>query len=198
MTKSRARAAAARVVLAGLCASLAVGSGCASSGEPEPQMPAMSVEEEMASAPDWTRGGCGATPARDGRARLCAVGSATRVHDVGRGRTTAIVRARAEIARSLETKLRAILEDHRAATAKTGDSGSAGAQGLPAADIPRQITDMSLAGTRIERLWISPRNSVFVLVVLDVARFERSLAKMTQLPEPVREAVGKGTRAAFE
>ncbi len=188
--------AAATLISAALIVTLA-GLSCSSTPEAEPEKPPMSLADEMAAAPDWVLRGCAAPSARGTAPSLCGVGSMGLARNVTRARMTAVVRARTEIARSLETRLRAILEDYHTTPAGGAKAGSNSANELGIVDVSRQITEMSLPGTRLEQVWISPANTVFALVILDLARFKQSLSRMTNLPEPIRQAVEQRSAAAF-
>jgi hypothetical protein len=155
----------------------AVGGGCASSGGgPD-------------GSPDWVRRGC---PSASGR--ICGVGIADKtITSPSMARSVAQGRGRTEIARSLQVRVKAMLKDHQSATTQADASFSE----QYVEDTSKQITDLNLAGTRLEDAWTAADGSLYVLMVLDVQAFKDSLDQMQQLSEQVREAVKARADKAF-
>ena len=152
------------------------------------------VASELDEAPAWVLRGC-ASLADSGARLVCGVGSMGATRSATLARSTAIGRARTEIARALQTKLQAMLKDYQSTTG-AGMTGEAAEQQV--VDVSRQITQLSLSGTELRDTWTSPKGTVFALVVLDLDRFEASLREMESLPPGVREAVADRAPSAFE
>jgi hypothetical protein len=151
-----------------------------------------SIVSDLADAPDWVLHGCAAS-ADPNRPILCGVGSMGHTRNVLRARATAIGRARTEIARSLQTRLTAMLRDYQATA---GDDLDASDE-QRVIDVSKQITQLSLSGSEVRETWESPGGTVFALVTLELKKFEASLAEMSQLSPDVRQAVRERARDAF-
>lgn len=171
---------------------------CAS---PQTRAPATARDGNLASdlrgAPSWVLRGCGEALKQE-RTLVCGVGSAGGSRNISLARTTAVGRARTEIARSLQTKLKAMLKDYQATTTGGAELAAAAADEQYVVDVSKQITQLSLAGTEQRETWLSPTGTLFVLVVLDIERFEQSLAQMNDLSEEIRRAVRERARSAFD
>lgn len=182
--------------LAGGCliAALVFGAwGCASTPEPGER-----VRGELEDAPEWVRKGCGAFWDDDEEKRICGVGSVGGTRNAGLARSGAVARARAEIARTLQVQVEAMLKDYQATTTGGQEFGSAAADDQHLVDVSRQITDMTLSGTELVDSWISESGTFYALVALDAERFKEAVGKMQNLSESVRRAVIERADRAFE
>ena len=183
-----------RIFAAGTLCAAALSLGCASTptvGEDTP------LESEFSGAPDWVIQGCSAYWGDDGARRICGVGSASGSRNVSLMRTTAIGRGRTEIARSLQTQVRAMLKDYGATTTGGEEFGEAANDEQHVIDVSKQITNMSLSGTEMTDSWISSNGTYYALVALDVEKFADSVSRMDQLSEQVRRAVVERADASF-
>lgn len=164
------------MLAAGLLTASALASGCATAPAAD-------------QGPDWVRKGC---PSSTGA--ICGVGIADKtITSASMARSVAQGRARTELARSLELRVKAMLKDYQSATtqAETGISEQY------VEDTSKQVTDTTLAGTRLEDTWTAPDGSLYALVVLDVETFKQALDRMDQLSEQVRAAVKARADKAF-
>ena len=165
-------------------AALALAMGCASPvGEGTP------LEAELKEAPNWVVNGCDSFFGDQSSDQVCGVGSAEGSRNTALMRTTAIGRGRTEIARSLETKVRAMLKDYASTTTGGRDFGTSANDEQHIVDVSKQITEISLSGTELTETWISQTGTYYVLVRLDVEKFSHSVSQMEQLSERTREAV---------
>jgi hypothetical protein len=182
-----------RIFAAGTLCAAALSLGCAGTpvGEDTP------LEREFTGAPDWVIRGCGAYWGDDGAGRICGVGSAGGSRNVSLMRTTAIGRGRTEIARSLQTRVQAMLKDYGATTTGGEEFGEAANDEQHIVDVSKQITNMSLSGTEMTDSWISQNGTYYALVALDVEKFSDSVSRMDQLSERVRRAVVERAEASF-
>jgi hypothetical protein len=182
-----------------LCAAgaalLALATACASSEGP--LGPRDAVAGELESAPDWVLRGCSAYWGDDDDARICGVGSMGGTRNTSLALTTATARGRTEIARTLQTKVKAMLKDYQSTTTGGEEFGTAAADEQHVVDVSKQITDLSLSGTERKDTWISPNGTVFVLVVLDLEKFQDSVSRMDDLSENIRRAVIERAEAEF-
>jgi hypothetical protein len=126
---------------------------------------------------------------------ICGTGSVSGMTNVALARSAAEARARTELARSLQTRVKAMLKDYQAATQGGPENKTASEQHIE--DVSKQITDQSLSGTRLEDTWISNAGTFWALVVLDTDAFKDSLNNMKQLDDHIRAAIVKRADKAF-
>lgn len=177
------------LVLISLCLLATVFWGCAASG---PQNPGSIIEEELKGAPDWVLEGRGGDDDR-----IYGLGSVAGTRNVALARTTAQGRGRTEIARSLQLKVESMLKDYQASTTGGEYFGKHASDEQHIEDVSRQITDLTLNGTRQEKNWISGTGTLYVLMSLDVESFRNAVQSMGQLDEEVRSAVVDRADEAF-
>ncbi len=159
--------------------------------------PGAEMADELDGAPEWVSRGCAAYWGDDDGARICGVGAVAGTRNAALARTAAMGRARAEIARSLQTKVRAMLKDYSSTTTGGDEFGIAAADEQTIDDVSKQITSMTLSGTTLQDTWISQNGTLYTLVALDVERFNDSISRMTNLSESIRTAVRERADAAF-
>ena len=178
----------------GLClaATLAFATACSHRPPPGAEM-----ADELDGAPEWVSRGCAAYWGDDDGARICGVGAMSGTRNPALARTAAMGRARTEIARSLQTKVRAMLKDYHSTTTGGDEFGIAAADEQTIDDVSKQITSMTLSGTTLQDTWISQNGTLYTLVALDVDRFNDSISRMTNLSESIRTAVRERADAAF-
>jgi hypothetical protein len=163
--------------------------GCGSS----PPKPQNALQAEMVGAPKWAQGAC--QLGLQNKKAICGTGSVSGMTNVALARSAAEGRARTELARSLQTRVKAMLKDYQAAT--QGGPGNQTASEQHIEDVSKQITDTTLSGTRLEDTWISNAGTFWALVVLDTDAFKDSMNNMKQLDERMRAAIVKRADKAF-
>jgi hypothetical protein len=104
-------------------------------------------------------------------------------------------RARAELARSLQTRVKAMMQDYQAATQGGAENKTSSEQHI--VDVSKEITNLNLAGTRLQETWISDSGTVWALVVLDTESFKDSLTQMKGLDDRERAAIVQRADKAF-
>jgi len=161
--------------------------------KPAPMKSAMAQEFE--GAPAWVTKGCAAYQGE--KAAICGVGSVGGTRNPSLARSAAEGRARTAIARSLQTKVKAMLKDYQATTTGGEDFGTAAADEQHIVDVSKQITQMTLSGTQTVDSWISPNGTLYVLMKLDVDAFKEAVSGMKQLDERIRKAVVERAEKAF-
>lgn len=159
--------------------------------------PGEAIADEFDGSPEWVTKGCAAYWGDDDGARICGVGAMAGTRNAALARTAAMGRARTEIARSLETRVRAMLKDYHATTTGGDEFGLAAADEQAIDDVSKQITSMTLSGTTLQDTWISKNGTLYTLVALDVERFNDSIGRMTNLSESIRTAVRERASASF-
>jgi hypothetical protein len=163
--------------------------GCGSS----PPKPQNALQAEMVGAPKWAQGAC--QLGLQNKKAICGTGSVSGMTNVALARSAAEGRGRTELARSLQTRVKAMLKDYQAATQGGPENRTASEQHIE--DVSKQITDTTLSGTRLEDTWISNAGTFWALVVLDTEAFKDSMNNMKQLDERMRAAIVKRADKAF-
>lgn len=176
------------VALAGLLAVI----GC---GGDKPIASGMKAEFE--DAPDWVIKGCAAYEGEK-KAVICGVGSATGTRNVSLARTAAMGRARTDIARTLQVKVKAMLKDYQATTTGGEDFGKAASDEQHIVDVSKQVTNSTLSGTELRDSWISNTGTLWVLMVLDLEKFSAMVNGIKALPERLRKAIVERAEKEFE
>ncbi|MBK8015305.1 MAG: LPP20 family lipoprotein [Betaproteobacteria bacterium] len=125
------------------------------------------------------------------------VGSVAGTRNTGLARDAALGRARTDIARSLQTRVAAMLKDYQATTTGARDFGKAAADEQHIVDVAKQITDLNVSGTEMVDSWISKTGTFWALARLDVDGFKDTVRRMSELDEAVREAVVQRADKAF-
>ena len=180
-----------RALLGSIAMASVVMFACASNVTP----PSEAMPDEFAGAPDWVVRGCDGL---EGDRQICGVGSMGGTNNISLARTTAVARGRTEIARTLETRVKAMLKDYQSTTTGGQEFRNAAVDEQHIEDVSKQITDFSLSGTEMKELWISRSGTVYAVVVLDVEKFTDSVSKMKTLSNELRAAIEERARASFE
>jgi hypothetical protein len=163
--------------------------GCGSSG---PKEPGSIIENELEGAPDWVLEGKGS----DGEV-IYGVGAVAGTRNVALARSTAEGRGRTEIARSLEVSIESMLKDYQATTTGGEFFAQAANDEQHIEDVSRQMTNITLTGTRQDDHWISDTGTLYVLMALDIDDFKEAIQGMDQLNDELREAVEERADEAF-
>lgn len=156
-----------------------------------------SLQGEMEGAPDWVVKSCNAYFGEK-QTVICGLGSTGGTRNITLARNAAIANGRNEIARSLQVKVKAMLKSYMATTTGGENYGTAADDEQHIVDVSKQVTSMTLSGTKHVDTWVSPKNTLFALVVLDVDAFKDSLKQMTQLDAKVKEAIIQRADKAFK
>ncbi len=162
--------------------------GCG--GSPAPKD---SLKAETVGLPGWALGKC--QDSLKNKNALCASGSVQGMTNVGLARSAAEGRARTELARILQVRVKSMLKDYQAATQGGPDNETASEQHVE--DVSKQITDVTLSGSRVEDTFISETGTFWALVALDPDDFKESLKGMKNLDERVRAHIVQRADAAF-
>lgn len=162
--------------------------GCASTTTPDEQRP-----NDFAGAPSWVIQGCGAYWENEEGARICGVGDAQIGSSMSIARTKATARARAEISRTLETKVQNMVKDYQEQTAD-GESEMTAEQ-FTATTV--SLSKATLNGTSVHDSWVSPNGQLYMLVALDVEAFNNSLGEMSEMSSQLRAFIESRSRKSF-
>jgi hypothetical protein len=156
-----------------------------------------STNPEFAGAPKWVTGSCSNFFEKQEDV-LCGVGAVTGTKNVSLQRTAAEGRARTAIARALNVKVKSMLKDYQATVTGGKAFKEANDDEQYIADVAKQLTDISVSGTKTEDTWMSGTNTLYALVSLDIKAFKESLGKVKALNEEVKKAVEERATAAFK
>ena len=107
-------------------------------------------------------------------------------------------RARTEIARSLEVKVKSMLKDYQSTTTGGGEFGDSSSEEQNITDVSKQITQNTLNGTTLQDTWQANDGTLFVLMAMDADAFIDSLSKMNDLSEEIRKAVEARAAKSFQ
>jgi hypothetical protein len=141
--------------------------GC-SGGTPAPKT---ALQAEMADLPAWALGNC--QESLKDKSMLCGSGSVQGMSNLGLARSAAEGRARTQLARSLQVRVKSMLKDYQAATQGGPANDTASEQHVE--DVSKQITDLTLSGTRVDQTFVSDTGTFWALVVLDTQAFKTAL-----------------------
>jgi ribosomal protein S20 len=155
---------------------------------PDEQLP-----NEFAGAPSWVLEGCGAYWDDDDGARLCGVGDAKIGRSMSIARTKATSRGRAEIGRTLETKVKSMIKDFQEQVTD-GESEMTAEQ---FSSTTMLLSKSTLNGTSIQETWISQTNQLYILVALDIESFENSVREMDEMSSQLRAFIEARARKSF-
>jgi ribosomal protein S20 len=164
-------------------------SGCgAKEVTPDEQLP-----NDFAGAPEWVLQGCSAYWGDDG-ARVCGVGDAKIGSSMSIARTKAGARARAEISRTLESKVKNMIKDYQEQITD-GESEMT----------PEQFTSTTvtlskatLNGTAQKATWISQNAQIYMLFALDVDSFNNSMRDMDSMSDKLRSFIEARSKKSFQ
>ena len=158
--------------------------GCALGCGDSTPSPKTALQAEMEDLPKWALGNC-----KEGLSEpsmLCGSGSVQGMSNPGLARSAAESRARTELARTLQVRVKSMLKDYQAATQGGAKQETASEQHIE--DVSKQITDLTLSGTRTEQTFVSNTGTFWALVVLDSNAFKSALNN-EQLDGATRAAI---------
>lgn len=155
---------------------------------PDEQLP-----NEFAGAPTWVLEGCSAYWGDDGGARLCGVGDAKIGRSMSVARTKATSRARAEISRTLETKVKNMLKDFQEQV--TDGETEMTAEQFSSTTV--SLSKATLNGTSVQNTWVSPTGQLYMLVALDLESFENSVRGMDEMSDRLRTFIEARAKKSF-
>jgi len=163
--------------------------GCGSKEvTPDEQLP-----NEFAGAPSWVLEGCSAYWGDDGGARICGVGDAKIGRSMSIARTKATSRARTEISRTLETKVKNMMKDFQEQV--TDGESEMSAEQFSTTTV--SLSKATLNGTSVQKTWVSPTGQLYILVALDVEAFENSVREMDNMSNKLRSFIEARAKKSF-
>ncbi len=180
-------------VLVTICSGALLLNGCGGAKTQTQNNPNMAALE---GAPSWVTKDCrlhfAETP--EANSIICGVGSVSGMSDRSLARQAAAGRGRTEIARFLQLRLQSMLKDYQKATNNPDGTLSTDTE---IESVSKQITDITLSGTRVLETWISANGEFFSLVTLGVEDFSNAIASSGEIAPPVKTAVLEGAPKLF-
>ena len=143
----------------------------------------------LAGAPAWVTTDCRKHFDQTAEPIICGVGAVSDVKSPTLARNAAMGRGRTEIARYLEVRVKSILTDYQA------QGGGVSEQVIE--ENSKQITDVTLSGTRMAEYWIGPDGTYYALMTLGLTDFKSSVEQVQGISEPVRQVVLQNATKAF-
>ncbi len=181
-----------RILLGGVAlAAVLTMAGCAKDvTTPDEQLPS-----QFAGAPSWVLEGCDTYWEDDDEGvRLCGVGDAQIGRSMSIARTKATSRARAEISRTLETKVKSMVKDFQEQV--TDGESEMTAEQFSSTTVA--LSKQTLNGTTIKSTWVSPTGGLLdILVALDIESFQNSLRAMDEMSSQLREFIDARAAKSF-
>lgn len=165
---------------------LLAASACATTPASAPRE--KTAAEVLAVAPAWVTRDCRAYWPDTAKRRqvVCGIGSARASRDRVAARETAITRARASVARSLQVTIESVV--HLAEREGGEDE---------LRTIVHQLSSTSLRGIQLETEWESETGEIHVLVSLGLDRVQHSVRNTQSLSPSQREGLAKRAADAF-
>ena len=177
-----------RLIL-GMTALVVVVVGCGKNvTTPDEQFP-----NQFAGAPPWVLQGCSAFWGDDGGARLCGVGDAKVGSNRSIARIKATSRARAEISRTLETKVKNMIKDFQEQV--TDGESEMTAEQFTTTTV--SLSKATLNGTSVMDTWYSASGQIYTLVALDVESFSNSVKEMDEMSDRLRTFIDARAKKSF-
>jgi hypothetical protein len=163
---------------------------CGSDNKPE-----MSNQVQHANGPDWVNRGSGAFGGDKGKI-FYGVGIASGIHNAAMRRSTTDSRARAEIAKTLDTYVSVLNKDYMASTTAGDMKASSEEQHVEQA--LKTYSQMELSGVQIVDHWVDNDGTEYALAQLSMDDVKDNMSKMKELNEAVKNAVRANADKAFD
>ncbi len=156
---------------------------------PDEQLP-----NDFAGAPEWVLQGCSAYWGDDDGARICGVGDAKIGTSMSIARTKAGARARAEISRTLESKVKNMIKDFQEQI--TDGESEMTAEQFSTTTVT--LSKATLNGTAQKATWVSHNGQIYMLFALDVESFNNSIRDMDAMSNQLRSFIEARAKKSFQ
>lgn len=155
------------------------------------------VSETSKGGPGWVTKGSGAFDSPKGKV-FFGVGSASGIHNRSLLISTADNRARAEIAKIMETYVAVLAKDYMASTSGGADV-SQSTEEQHVEQTLKSFVQITLNGSEIIDRWKDPSDDTqYSLAKLDLTTFKDTLDKAKELNSKVRDYVKENANKSFE
>jgi hypothetical protein len=150
----------------------------------------------VSGAPDWVNMGSGAFD-DDGSKMFYGVGVVTGISSPSLSRETAEQRARAEIARQLQTYVTDLYRDYQVATDIRAGQPAQEEQHIDAT--LKSLAEITVRGAKVVEFWRQPdTDTIYALAKLDVTGFKSAIVDMGGLDPGFRGYVREHAEQAFD
>lgn len=148
----------------------------------------------ISGAPDWVNKGTQMVDNKDGQL-IYGVGMAPNMNDQSLQKSTAENRARAEIARMLQTYVDSTLKDY---TASSND-GESSANSMSIEREIRSTSQLALSGARVLGHWKDPKTGdIYAFSALDMDKLDDIVAKAGNLSEGFKNFFEQNSEQSFQ
>ncbi len=150
----------------------------------------------VAGAPDWVNRGSGAF--KDSGARVFyGVGAVSGIESRSLAMQSADQRARADIARQLDTFVTGLYRDYQTSTLAVAGKSPVEEQHVD--DTLKNLTRISVHGARVIDHWRDPRtDTLYALARLDLEGIKASVEEMREMDQALRSHVRDKAEEAFD
>ena len=145
--------------------------------------------------PDWVNKGNGAFSGDKGKV-FRGVGIAGGIRNPSMRRSSADVRARGEIAKTLDSYISVLNKAYQAST--TAGDMSASSEEQHVSEALKSFSQVQLSGAEIVDHWIAADGTEFALAELNLNGMKDGMDKMKELNAKVRDAVKANADKAFD
>jgi hypothetical protein len=150
----------------------------------------------VAEAPDWVNRGSGAFKDQGSRI-FYGVGAASGISSQPLAVQAADQRARADIARQLDTFVTGLFRDYQTSTLAVPGKAPVEAQHVD--DSLKNLTRISVHGAKVIDHWRDPKtNTIYSLVRLDLEGIQATVGEMRDMDQSLRGYVRSNAEAAFD
>jgi hypothetical protein len=150
----------------------------------------------VADGPDWVNRGSGAFKDQGSRV-FYGVGSVAGISSQSLAVQTADQRARADIARQLDTFVSGLFRDYQTSTVAV--LGRAPMEEQHVEDSLKNVTRISVHGAKVIDHWRDPKtNTIYSLARLDLEGIKATVGEMREMDQSLRGYVRSQAEAAFD
>lgn len=157
--------------------------------------------EMVPGAPDWVNQGSGAF-ADEGAKVFHGVGAVAGITSPSLAVQVADARARADIARQLETYVSAMVRDYQSSQTAPGSTPSATPpprEGQQVEQAIKTVSQVSVRGARVLEHWKEPESgTLYSLVKLDLKEFKSALEGLQEIDPELKSFVRSRADESFE
>ncbi len=161
--------------------------GCGTSKNSSPNV-VSPIPSKFANAPVWVLDGGGSIEGGLAAAGSAPIGKA----GLSFARSEALANARDELARQISIKVENLFKNFKQSTGIGNDETVE----RVVANVSKQITDITLSGSRQKDMWISPENDLFILVVIDTEMLKNNIGDSVKTSMKNENALWQQSQAA--
>jgi hypothetical protein len=169
-----------------------LGLGACAKKTPEPKPIETIASGALKGAPDWVIKGCA------GKQMACGIGACGGSRNISLMRSTALTRARADLAKNMETDLKVLNKSNQATVTGGEKYGTAASDEQLSQETIKEFTHTTLTGTEQIDAWVGEDGTYWALVSINPDKFRESVSKMKNLSENMRNVIEERAQKAFD